>query len=943
MVPRALRVVLILTLLACCVTNLAAQGTPPAPKGPSHPAAGLRSMWAVLVAKERTKDIEPALKRRGGECFDIILSGMTDPAATLEAKAVAAALSEPERSGAIKVLDRLTQGNAADRALALSTLTGAFNLERTCENPKLGSKKATEEASALALRARESTDPYLRARATLAQALALDDLGPDSAALRESLATFQSSGDRHRIALTAILLAGALPFDERQEADALRGQAGAALTALGAAADKGLPAVAAAHCDLRMGLKAHEAGDDDGALIALSRARKTLTALGDLERDSIATIPLAEALLERGSAEAAIEMLKPAAGRLSKATRAADIVPIARLTSDAFRRAGKGALAVEVLKPLIPRMRQLQADPLDEAILTLSYGIALAQVNQTELAAVVLDTAGKLADKAQRPALARAARVERALQLTSLARSDEAKKAFDEAAQITLGKELDRLASAGARLSWAEFLVDAKDMTSALPLLGECLAIADELALSPDSLPGRGSLLPSGGALPLATRFTRALGTYAPKGSWKDLEPAFLAVERRVFDSFASLAFEELAPPELASRTRRSDAGMNRLRRAVAGLRPLPTPEEVATILQERSAVKDEAWRVAPGFALRRLPRTTPVIKAKDAVCGPSGAVFAAVASEGSAFVMAFSRDGWLYTPIEKANSPIEVARRFAKVARDPKSTPEQINEASSLFTRTFMDPVAKVWENKKWLAIYLDPIMDEVPFAAALPSDSKSGPFAKMDWLCKRIAVGRLATANMAPYKGIAVGKPQWLLDPRMTAVAGTDPKLVLPFARAFDDALNAERTTGDRAKAIAAPAWIEGLHSGGAGFGKGGALLFGADVPAAALDVTRGESPDVVFLNGVTEDKTVLGFMARGAKGVISRTADPDPAALDAMTIRAAYAMARQGKNPIEAVAEAQRALLKGELKVEGKPIPDTALHPAVWTCLRALVTEP
>lgn len=940
MLPRAL--VLVGLLLGTAVAPLVSQ-TPAPAKGPSHPAAGVRSQWAGLVAKGRAKDLETALKRRGGEVADVLLSGLTDPAAAAEATSLLPALPEVERAGCAKLLERLGGGNDADRAATLAALTAAFNLERLCESPKQGPKKMADDAAALAAKAREITDPYVRARAALGRGLAVDEGGPGTTELREALTAFRGAGDRYRVVLAAFLLAGALPYEDRAESETLRGEAATLMATLGAAADKGLTGVAAARCDLRMGLSAHTAGDDDGALVALTRARKVFAALGDAERESRALVPLAESLFERGAADAALEMLKPAAGRLAKATRADDIVPVARLVADALRRTGKGAAAVDILKPLVPRMKQIQAPPVDEALLLLAYGTALAQVNQTELAAVVLDTAGKLADGAGRPALARAARIERALQLTSLSRNDDAKKAFDEAAKVDLGKELGRIAAAGARLSWAEFLVDAKDMTAALPLLGESLNTADELALPADRLPGRGALYPSGGALPLATRFTRALATYAPKGAWKDLEPIFLAVERRVFDALADLAFEETAPAELALRTRRSDAGINRLRRAVAGLIPLPTEEEVAEILRERAALKEEAWKIAPGFALRRLPRTTPVIKAKDAVCGPTGAVFAAVASADGAFVMAFSRDGWSYTPIEKANNPVDVAKKFAKVARDPKSTPDQVLDASSLFTRTFMDPVAKIWENKKWLAVYLDPVMNEVPFAAALPGDAKSAPFAKMDWLCKRIAVGRLATANLAPYKGIAVGRPTWLSDPRGVAVGGGDPKILLPFAKAFDEALSAEKTTSDRGKILDVAAWTDGLGTGSAGFGRGGALVFGADVPPQALDLPRGAAPDVVALTAPADEKTILGLMARGAKGVLARVEDPDTKVLDAMTARALFAMTRQGRNPVEAVAEAQRALLSGELKIDGAPAPDSAKHPAVWSALRALVTEP
>jgi hypothetical protein len=256
------------------------------------------------------------------------------------------------------------------------------------------------------------------------------------------------------------------------------------------------------------------------------------------------------------------------------------------------------------------------------------------------------------------------------------------------------------------------------------------------------------------------------------------------------------------------------------------------------------------------------------VIKAKDAVCGPSGAVFAAVASADGAFVMAFSRDGWSYTPIEKANNPIDVAKKFAKVARDPKSTPDQVLDASSLFTRTFMDPVAKIWENKKWLAVYLDPVMNEVPFAAALPGDAKSAPFAKMDWLCKRIAVGRLATANLAPYKGIAVGRPMWLSDPRGVAVAGTEPEADGAVREGLRRrALGREALDGSRA--VARCGRVDARpRLRGAGFGKGGALVFGADVPPAAIDLPAGSAPDVVALTSAADEKTVLGLMARARR---------------------------------------------------------------------------
>jgi hypothetical protein len=55
MLPRTL--VLVGVFLGVVVGSAFSQ-TPPAAKGPTHPAAGVRSQWAGLVAKGRAKDVE---------------------------------------------------------------------------------------------------------------------------------------------------------------------------------------------------------------------------------------------------------------------------------------------------------------------------------------------------------------------------------------------------------------------------------------------------------------------------------------------------------------------------------------------------------------------------------------------------------------------------------------------------------------------------------------------------------------------------------------------------------------------------------------------------------------------------------------------------------------------------------------------------------------------
>jgi hypothetical protein len=98
------------------------------------------------------------------------VSGIGDPATAAEAASILPALPDAERAGADRLLRRLSGGNDADRAAVVAALAAACNLERLCETPKQSAKKIADDATALAAKAREIADPYVRARAAVGRA-----------------------------------------------------------------------------------------------------------------------------------------------------------------------------------------------------------------------------------------------------------------------------------------------------------------------------------------------------------------------------------------------------------------------------------------------------------------------------------------------------------------------------------------------------------------------------------------------------------------------------------------------------------------------------------------------------------------------------------------------------------------------------------------------------
>jgi tetratricopeptide (TPR) repeat protein len=917
------------------------------------PPAAARTSLEAVAAKGDPKALAQAMTRRGGDWFDVVLSAVGEPMAPLDPlKLVIAALPEPEKKSVPAILEALAAAPAQARQDFANASGALLAAVRTFGDPRADAKALTDAATLAEERVKAANHPWTNARGGIAKVVGKFESGaaavePELAAGVEALA---GMGDRFGVGLASAFHAKALAdAGELEKAVAARERAQAELKAVGAI-DKGGPHLKAvlARIDLALASPLFSDARDDAALECCTRARaqfKASDALRDLEAAAIeATIAI-----DRGNAAGALEATKAHVARVPQIRDKVVLTRFSVAVATALRMTGKATAALEFLRKSVARAKELGLTANEESVLRAAMALTYVQSGQNEAAHAALEVAAKFADEPALRPLAKIALLNRALLLQSQDRPEEVVKALERAATTSLGGPiLDRVASAGPFLSLAEGLVDKFKAKEALKFIRDVATVAEELGIRLDEVRLPATTVVTAGALPVHVRLGAALGSYETGPDWMGFEPVFLVTERRLQETLARGAPEEKPPADMAERLRESDRQVLKLRRAASGGRPPISEEEARRIVAFRKVMIDEAWSRAPTFALREFPRAGSIKRARDNFCGPDGAVFGASVTPQGSYAFVFSRDRFDFRAIPTLTRVVESVATFASVAKDPKSNAAAWVSASGPVWDHLLAKLLPSIEDKKWVAVCPDPVIDGIPVEALVPGDAKTDSFRTLPYLMQKIAVGRLPTTALVP-------EPRnrrvtsWIPDPFLAVVSPDKAGSGLVLAQAFDSRVTVEGLRTERAGLFKlgepASASVESAPDGRADR-RPRFLVFGHGVADSAVSWTP-PTPAVVCLLDPPSAKDganhVFRWLIRGVRGVIAPVGPIEKPVADALMLGTLKNFGQEGGNPIEALTAGKRAFLSASGKSAVPGVTDAHYHPAQWTQMQAWLVLP
>jgi hypothetical protein len=354
----------------------------------------------------------------------------------------------------------------------------------------------------------------------------------------------------------------------------------------------------------------------------------------------------------------------------------------------------------------------------------------------------------------------------------------------------------------------------------------------------------------------------------------------------------------------------------------------------------------EEAWSRAPIFALRRFPRAGSIRRAKDNYCGVDGAIFGASVTDQGAYAFAFSRDRFVFSSINTVHRLHDALPILAGLAADPRSTPAAWVAASAPLWEHLIVKQLPAFEDKKWLAVCPDPILDTIPIEALVPPDAKSDNWRTLPYLVQKIAVGRVPSSKLALEPRMR-RLPAWIPEAFAAVVvsAKDQPAAGLPLAQAYDPDLKADTMRSERA-GVFKLGKEEGDGTESAPAKRSRILVFGHGIEDRTVG-WRGAAPSVVCLLDPpsSKDGSNLAFrwMIRGVRGVIAPSAPMERPVADALMIGVLKSFAQDGSNPIEAVSVAKRALLSTSSKPGVAGLTDAHYHPSQWTRMQAWLVNP
>ncbi len=919
-------------------------------------AAAARVTLESLIPKG-TKDITAVLDKRGNDVFDVLVTAVgTDPAPLANAKKVAELLAGPERDGVKQMLSAMEAAKPEEREAFARGVAGLGALESALIDPKGIVKAVAEAQSALKEKLGATPHPWLKARAAVADALAgiTNDSASAEPALKEAVTAFAAVSDRYHLALASALWSKAL-LDANQGFDSIRARenAQALVAELKVQLDRpGLVTTVLARVDLVLARRMFDEGWDEPALTAAQRARSTFKTY-DPTRDLDAAVVFAWLMIERRSFAAALEALKPYQAKMMAIERRELLLRYSNCLATALRLSGKPQVGADILKKVLVQTKQMNADPKDEVVPRFALALCLAQSNQTEAAAVAFEGVARQADDAGVPAIGRAAIMNRALLQLSQKRDVDGTKTMERAIALSAGgPTLDRIQGSSAMMAYAELLVDMEKLPEAMKWFKLASGVAEELGVSPDDLRSASGMVVAPTGVPMATRLASTITTAEVRLDWASLEPAFLAAERPGFDIIAKLASDDTATPEMIEQAQNSRRQITRILRGLAGLRPAISEDETARIVRERKGLMDGVWTANPAFATKAFPRIASIARTRTHYCGIDGAVFHAVITSGGSYVMGFSRHQMSLRALNTAQpATMDLVAAYRAVMKNPKSSiPEFLAAAGPLYDR-IIEPVKNTFEGKKWIAVYVDKELDDVPIECLVPPGTTATSWKSMPFLMNSIAIARVPTASRAlmPRERRTTN---WLSTPWLGAVVTGAPDEVLAGARYFDPSLSATQLKGDRANILTLPDYkslfVKSDPPPEGRFPNGGVLWFGPGYTQKFCDWPHGSTPEVVVSSDLLTpqyngDDLPMRLLGKGPRAVVHPRAKMDKALALALVQATLQGMGQQGLSPAEAVTEAKKSLVQGTLKVAGAPPKDEMLHPASWCPMEAWVVQP
>jgi hypothetical protein len=910
------------------------------------PEAKTRAGLLAQIAQNKPKEVAKSLKARDGEYIDLLLSATAeDPAALVAARPILEHLPEIERKGATELIDALIAATPETRK-AFSLAFGSIrSFERRALEMSIKPEERASELATIEARAKAASSAYLAARGIVADAAAEPD-APKGArrvelvAARDELARL---GDRRRQAIANAVAAQALiETFKGDEALKLRDASKELLAACGASTAKGPLTEWFAALDLALAEALLDCGRPAAADAAAARAKGALRST-DARRAFRLLIATADARLESAGAAAAVDAVKPLMATLTKTEDAATLVAGARLVGRVYRGINKSGDAVKFLTLCRARAAGVGASLADESALAYFLAQAYAGEGKDEAASAAFGASSELATKGGAPYLARIALGGRAAMLALRGKDEDASKALEAALNKSAGgPTLDRLTSATLKLAFGEAALDAKRMKEAASWTAEASAVCEILGCTHESLPGRDEVLNKDTGASVGDRFFSTLRELDVGKDFAKFEPIFAAVERRRFTEIAKVLPDETpADPAFLRDVLESKHRLARFTRAMMVGRPQPSEEEATRLFTQRKGLRDAAVSQSGAFVMKHFPEIASIKRARAVVCGPRGAMFGAMIGDEGGFAFAFTAESFLHRVIPGTVKIKELCETFAKVANDPNATPEAFVAASGPVWNELIKPLLPVLEQKTRVAVYLEPTLDSFPFEALVPPEAQGG-FDALPYLVTKIGVGRLPTASLTRTPRTEARGYRWLSNRRLSGFAPAGVDALLGTAKMFDEKYQPPETPSESVALWTDSARAPERTAPGGVFilGPGAATTHAAWRSSLAPEALALFDPPASPKDG---NVALLRLVASGPKAVFAPVEKLDPVFVEAMTARICGLMVQQGTGPIEALAEAQRAVINNGMTPGGKPLKPEWKKPAVWGRYRVYVVAP
>ncbi|HYC78781.1 MAG TPA: hypothetical protein VEI02_14245 [Planctomycetota bacterium] len=916
------------------------------------PDAGLRPVLFAQATDGKKADVLRALTGRDGEVFDLVVGAIGEDVAKLEAsRALLPFLPEPERVGLGLYADRWSRASAEARRYFAEAYAALRAFEAKAEKPGWSAEERSAEASIVRQRLAAAPDAYLAARIDAAEAGFDPDASfhPHRERLRKAAEAFETAGDRRRRALALLFWSKALAeADEGGKALEARNAAQNLAIDAGVSLDKGPAGRLFGGVDLASAEEFLEDGRFDAALTAAGRARQLLKTY-DPDRDLRIHLVVADAKQESSGVAAALDAVKSIVGQIPRVNDPRRLVDGARIGGRVLRRSGKLEDALRFLEACRRRAKQVPVSKADEAALSYYLALCHAALEQWEPAMVQCVTAVDLAKAGGAPYVARIAHGNRALLQLSQNREAEARKTLGEALAISAGgPTLDRLSAAVLKLAFGETLLGGQKIKEAFDWMSEAMSAADDLGVELDRLPGRLDTVRPEPPTPLRERLFAAIRLYNVGRDYSDFAPVYLAAERRRFeDLLRYLPDDDGVGASLGRAVRDSEVRLARLRRGLVVGQRTPSEADAARLLETRKALRADALAASPLFAARNFPQPSSFRKARENVCGARGVVWGAHVQEKGGFVFAFTyTDQFQLHVVPEAVPFKKLCEEFAAAAADPKTPVAEYVRASGALWRHMVEPLLQVFDGKDRIAIYMDPATDDLPLEALVPPDAPAKSYETLPYLARRHAVGRLVTASLATAPRNDAARKSWLRKQVIGGLGGAKLDDLFETARVLDGDIGPRLTRTD-----AVSLWTVASRARGGpppDFAAQGLFLVGPGAAQKYVEWPAGKAPDAALLfdplkadrEGMDPVRTLFG---RGLRALYAPRAAMDAGLASAMYAKIARSMIADRAGPLEALRDAQLALLDGKLEVGAKSAKIDGRHPASWTAIRCWTVNP